>query len=247
MSSEGFWSRMWKGTKRGKAPSPAGNSGGGGTPALSDDEWAQRLPWVAANDPRNPFRVEVLDCRAMASTMMCWTTERSIAESFNALRRSDGRQFIDQLPANPLEGAANISFPYNGQHNDGPITRGQQMEDKWDYTIYGDRAYLTSSWTGEVLHVLVCEFGATAVRIPKIISNSAYVLNDPEFAIAEVQFLLLTLLGKMVLPFPVAPDVPRIPARVGLNGFSRYGRAAQFATFEWPTFLTALERTAPST
>lgn len=181
----------------------------------------------------------------MALTMMCWTTDRSVAESFNALRRSDGRQFIDQLPANPFEVAANISFPYNGQHNDGPITRGQQMEDKWDFTIYGNRAYLTSSWTGEVQHVLFCEFETTAVRIPRIISNATYVLNDPRFAIAEVQFLLLTLLGKRVLPFPVAPGVSRVPARVGANGFSRYGRAAQFATFEWPGFLAALERASP--
>lgn len=246
MSSEGFWSRLWKGAKRGKTPSPAGSSSGGGGPALSDDEWAQRLPWVAADDPQNPFRVEVLDCRAMSSTMMCWTTERRVAESFNALRRSDGRQFIDQLPANPFEFAASISFPYNGQHNDGPITRGFEMEDKWDITIYGDRAYLTSSWTGEVRHVLYCEFGTDTVRIPKIISNSDHVLNDPQFASAEVQFLLFTLLGKKLLPFPVAPDVPRVPAKVGLNGFSRYGRAAQFATFEWPKFLSALDRSAPS-
>lgn len=236
---------MWKGKKRAMAPSLAGNSDGGGAPALSDDEWAQRLPWIAADDPQNPFRVEVLDCRAMASTMMCWTTERAVAESFNALRRSDGRQFIDQVPTNPLEVAAAISFPYNGQHNDGPITRGLEMEDKWDFTIYGDRAYLTSSWTGEVLHVLCCEFGPTAVRVPTIISKSTFVLNDPAFAVAEVQFLLFTLLGKTVLPFPVAPDVPRVPAKVALNGFSRYGRAAQFATFEWSKFRSALARSAP--
>lgn len=238
---------MWKRSQQGQPASLEGSAGGGRPPTLSDDEWAQHLPWLAADDPRNPFRVEVLDCRAMSSTMMCWTTDRSVAESFNALRRSDGRQFIDQLPANPFEVAASISFPYNGQHNDGPITRGLEMEDKWDITIYGDRTYLTSSWTGEVRHVLYCEFGATAVRIPKLISNSAYMLNDPEFAVAEVRFLLLTLLGKVVLPFPVAPDVPRVPAKVGLNGFSRYGRAAQFATFEWPAFLTALERSAPGT
>lgn len=65
--------RDWTG--RSEAPAP-------------QEDFESKLVWRAADDPENPFGVEVLDCRIVALGFYSATENPSVPDSFARLRRS---------------------------------------------------------------------------------------------------------------------------------------------------------------
>lgn len=194
-------------------------------------DWESKLEWLRVGDAKNPFPDEVLDCRAVALAFTSWSKDPSIANRFVALRSSDGRQYINQLPAGFGEISSQLSFAYGGQHNDGPIVKASTMEQKWDFFAYDNRLYISRSWQGELSFVATLEYGETHVTIDRIYYAPTLVEGQPTLAEHQLQFLVLTYFEKKVVPFPIPKSRPRVPKDIALYGFSLFGNAAQFAYY----------------
>jgi hypothetical protein len=194
--------------------------------------WEQKLVWLSVGHPENPFKQEILDCRSVALTFTSLTSDKSIAENFNRLRKSNGEELRGQLPEKTIVADCQLQFPYNGQHNDGPISLAREMEDKWDFYTFDNRLYIRRSWTGKLIHVAELEYAEGVVIVRRIHADSSSAFEDAEFAVAQVYFLIATHLGKALLPFPISRSFPRNDVKnIATAGFSSYGRRAQFGSY----------------
>ena len=154
-----------------------------------------------------------------------------MAESFTRLRASDGSDARGCLPEQAIVFECALRFPYNGQHDDAPIFRAREMEDKWDFYAYDNRLYVRRSWSGRLTHVAELEYTSDAVLVQRIHCETSIVYGDRDFAIAQLEFLLNTHLGRVLMPFPIPPDpLSREAKAIALAGFNAYGRRAQYAT-----------------
>jgi hypothetical protein len=197
-----------------------------------ENDWESKLIWLPAGHANNPFPEEVLDCRAVALNFLSMTKDESVARTFNSLRNSDGRDLKEQLPKDSLRIDCKIQFPYNGQHNDGPMFLAREMEDKWDFFTYSNLLYVRRSWTGQLTHVAELEYSSDTVIVKKIHCETNTVFKNPNFAVAQLHFLIVTHLGHTLIPFPILPDFPKSDAKsIALMGFSSYGRRAQFGQY----------------
>jgi len=201
-------------------------------PAPSKDDWEQELVWLPVAHPENPFPVEVLDCRAVALTFLSTTSDKSVAECFNRLRASDGREMVGCTPDGSIQADCILRFHFNGQHNDGPIFLAREMEDKWDFFAYDSRLYVRRSWTGVLTHVAELEYSSDAVVVHRIYCEQNTAFGDPAFAVAQLYFLISTHLGRTLQPFPIPKDFPRTAGKpIALMAFNSYGRRAQFGAY----------------
>src|SRR4029077_13808675 len=105
-------------------------------PTPWQEDWESQLVWLSVGHAANPFPQEVLDCRAVALSFLSTTSDKSVAESFNRLRQSDGSEVRGRLPEQAIVTDCALRFPFNGQHNDGPVFVAKEMEDKWDLYTY---------------------------------------------------------------------------------------------------------------
>lgn len=204
------------------APPP----GDGGT----RDDWESRLVWLETGTPNNPFPHRVLDCRAVALGFTTTTSDPAIATRFVESRTDDGRALIGHMPNNPFTVPCDLRFPYNGQRDEGVIYSAREMEDKWDFYVYASQLYMRRSWTGQLLHVADIQYTDTEVVITAIHSNREIVHGDPDYTKAHIKVLILTHLGNQQLSFPIPPETDLNDRRsIALDGFSSYGRRAEFA------------------
>jgi hypothetical protein len=201
-------------------------------PAPAKDDWEQKLVWLPAGHPQNAFATEVLDCRSVALNFTSTTSDKSIAESFNRLRASNGRELIGRGPEDAIHVECTLSFPYSGERNDGPIFIAQEMEDKWDLLAYGNSLYVRRSWTGLLAYVARLEYSSNAVVVNQIDCDRNTAFNDPDLAVDQLHFIISTHLGRAIQPFPIPLDFPRTGAKaIALMGFGSYGRRAQFGAY----------------
>jgi len=197
-------------------------------PEQSNDDWKSKLLWLPVGHTDNPFPEEVLDCRSVALTLWSATKYKSVADSFNRLRSSDGKELRGKLPENPMVTDCNLRFPYDGQHHEGPMYVAKQMEDKWDFYAYDGRLYVRRSWTGHLSYVAELEYSRDVVNVKRIHSDC----KEPGFAIAALHFLITTHLGRTLIPFPILPAFPKTAAeQIALMAFSNWGRRAQFGHY----------------
>lgn len=197
-----------------------------------NNEWVKQLVWLPVGHPSNPFPKEALDCRPVALKFWSATQNPGVAETFGALRNSDGRDLIGKMPESAVPFDCDLQFPAEGEKCEGPLFKARQMEDKWDFFHFDSRLYMRRSWTGRLLHVAECSFDKGTVRISRFYSEPKNVFEDRNYAIARIHFLVTSyLLGKPV-PFPIYPEMPRAATEaIALTGFNDYGRRAQFAAF----------------
>src|SRR5688572_25311699 len=201
-------------------------------PEPKQDDWEAKLVWLPVGHADNPFQDEVLDCRAVALSFLSTTKDESVAASFIQLRNSNGSEARGRLPEQAIVVDCELRFPYNGQHNDGPVYVAREMEDKWDFYAYGNHLYVRRSWTGQLTHVAELEYSSDAVIVRRIHCEPNTVFNERNFAIAQLHFLIATHVGRTLVPFPILPDVPRIATKAtALMAFTMYGRRSQFGHY----------------
>jgi len=88
----------------------------------------------------NPFGVDVLDCSAVAQSMVSMTSSAEIAARFSQLRASSGEHCRGSEPTNAVTTKCHLQYP-SAAHQDGPMFKAEQMEDKWVPRIH------RRSWT----------------------------------------------------------------------------------------------------
>jgi len=188
------------------------------------------LTWLEKTN--NPFGVRCLDCRLFAQSMRSTVPNLNTVAQFNGLRSSTGEQHTDQLPPNVVTVSCNLTYPYDGQSEEGPLFVAEVMEDKWDSYFYDNSLYFARSWTGSLVFRAKMRLTATEVTITTIDADAQISSPDMTHIVRQVDFLLKSHLYGWDIPHPLPVDLPPEVKPIALYSFGQYGRRALFATYE---------------
>lgn len=175
----------------------------------------------------------VLDCRAFIANLTAWTANPEVAKQFTQARFRDGREYLDQRPKNALQLPANLSFPYNGTHEDGPIFMAQVMEEKWDMFLHGNRLYVARSWTSKLVIVATCHFLADRVEVSNIEVDDDYVVGQSNYPAQLLDFLIKSHMSRWLVAHPMPQSwLGKSAEELAKLSFGSFGRFGLFGTFE---------------
>ena len=197
-----------------------------------------RFKWYETG-PENPFGVRLLDCRPLTQTVVATTTDRSIAERYNFLRASDGRDLIAARITDSIRCPASLRFPHNGAPLEGVIFKAPSMDVKWDIYIYDSVFLFARSWTGELRYRAFATVGASEIQVTEIECPQ----SDAKTAASNVYFLIGTHAMGRVLPHRLPEGTPEDPMAMASLSFSLFGKLGCYATFE---DITGIPITRPS-
>src|SRR5881628_3320864 len=107
-------------------PSAVGAVSDGSQPNISPDQLIDAVGWLTPSS--NPFKLELLDCRQFAGSVLAVTTDQAIATRFLELKISRREDLREIQPAAAVSIKCNLSYPHEGAHKDGPISLAEVME-----------------------------------------------------------------------------------------------------------------------
>lgn len=163
--------------------------------------------------------------------MISTTSDERIATSFTALRASLGQEYVGTLPQDAVEIESRLVYPLKGAIADGALFKAQQMEDKWDLYLYGDRLYFVRSWTGALTYVAGFVITSDHLIIERLWASREQA-GDPQYVLRQLDYLVKShALGRR-LPHPLPDHLERDTQAIGLFSFGQYGRRCCFGTFE---------------
>lgn len=178
----------------------------------------------------NPFNKRILDCRSFTQSNLATTRNKNIAEKFNRLRQSDGREYISQGFKNKITLETNLKYPPSGSQLTNLIFKAQSFDEKWDIYIYDNCFYFTRSWTGELVYKAFAFVDSNNVTIYKIeLQDNDSV--DRSIEICNVHFLVTTQILKGILPHRVPVNL-RTEMEIALYSFSQFGNKCWYATYD---------------
>src|SRR5262245_24490526 len=178
--------------------------------------------------PDNPFGLRVLDCRPLSWSMVSTTADLKVAESFDRLRGSDGRDLIERAIPKPVRVPTSLRFPHNGEPLDGIVFKAREMEDMWDIYIYDSVFLFARSWTGDLVYRARATVGSKEIDITEIECSA----EQQGLAAADVFFLLASHAMGRVLPHRVPCEPTESPFTIALLSFSLFGRYGCYAAFD---------------
>lgn len=178
----------------------------------------------------NPFNKRILDCRAYTLNHIATTADRSIAETFNRLRKSDGKEYVGQDFKNKITIETNLKYPPTDAQFTNLIFKAQSFDEKWDIYIYDNCLYFLRSWTRELIYKAFADVDFNHVTIYKIELQGNDSL-DKSLAISDVHFLVTTQILKGILPHRVPANL-KSDMDIALYSFSRFGNRCWYATYD---------------
>jgi hypothetical protein len=178
----------------------------------------------------NPFNKRILDCRDYTQSNLATTGDKSIADKFNRLRQSDGKEFISREIENKITIETNLKYPPTGSQLTNLIFKAKSFDEKWDIYVYDNCFYFTRSWTGELVYEAFARTDANNVTIYKIeLRDNDSV--DKSIAISDVHFLVTTQMLKGILPHRVPTNL-KTDMEIALYSFSKFGNKCWYATYD---------------
>lgn len=176
----------------------------------------------------NPFGILLLDIRPFTRTMVSFTKNPVIAESFSNERHSDGSDLVGK----PIEGSQTIpcslSFELPTPRENGPLFKADCMEDKWDIYHHDGKLLFARSWTGDLVLRCSIDVDNDSLVITDIESLPEYTPEAPQ----HVLFLVMSHFHGLDFPNMLPPRVPQDPSEMAVASFSLFGRRAAYATFD---------------
>lgn len=192
-------------------------------------EQAYKFEWHEIGQS-NPFNKRILDCRDFTLNNMATTSDKSIVETFNRLRKSDGKEYFGCDFKNKVTMETSLKYPPTG----GPLTnlifKAQTFDEKWDIYIYDSCFYFTRSWTGELVYKAYATVDTSNVTIYKIEFEDNHSA-DKSFAISNVHFLVMTQILKGVFPHRVPANL-KSDKEIASYSFSQFGNKCWYATYD---------------
>ena len=186
-----------------------------------------QFKWLEVG-PQNPFGVRVLDCRPFTQTATAFTTEKVIAERYNLLRASNGRDLISETIPHSVRFPASLRFPHNGAQPEGVVFKAPSMDFKWDIYIYDSVFLFARSWTGELRYRGFARVSAAEICVGEIECPR----SDTDMAASHVYFLIATHAMRRLLPHRLPKETPEDPMTMARVSFSLFGRLGCYATFD---------------
>ncbi|MDU1904273.1 MAG: hypothetical protein E6772_05760 [Dysgonomonas sp.] len=177
----------------------------------------------------NPFNKKILDVRPLTWNVLAFTKDKEVAETYNRLRNSTGREYIgSNIPENIIS-EINIEYPHNGTSLEGIVFKADSMDCKWDIYIYDNIFYFTRSWTGDLVYKAYVTISEDKLMIYKI-EFSPDTWNE-NIAKNDIHFLLKTHAMGQVLPHKV-PDYLQTDMDIALYSFKQFGNKGCYACFD---------------
>ncbi len=201
------------------------------TKPVNDDEGRSRIPsspehellstakWV--NGAESPFGVDILDCRPVVLGLASFTADPAIASRFTELRSSLGAEFRGKRPKDARSVRCNLNYPRQSRFKEGPLSKAQVMEDRWDIYMYDGCLYFARSWSGDLIFLATISFGEQLAHIDEIETASS---DEDEFVIRQVDFLIQNHIFGLEMPHPLPSGLGRDPQRLAVYSFQLYGR-----------------------
>lgn len=178
--------------------------------------------------PENPFGIRVLDCRPLTWHVVATTKDKAIAERYNFLRRSDGKDLISASINDSVRCPVSLKFPHNGAALEGIVFKADSMDVKWDIYIYNSTFLFARSWTGELCYRATASVGASEIHITEVECPR----SDADIAPCHIYFLVGTHAMRRVLPHRLPDSTPEDPMTMATLSFSLFGKLGCYATFE---------------
>jgi hypothetical protein len=166
------------------------------TPSMPDKVEKQFVFKWHDPGPGNPFGIRVLDCRSLTGNVIATTKDKAVAECYNYLRGSDGRDLIGAAIEDPVRCPVFLKFPHNGAKLEGIVHKAGSMDVKWDIYVYNSVFLFARSWTGELCYRAVATIGSSEIHITEIECPR----SDVKIAASHVYFLMGTHAMRRVLP-----------------------------------------------
>jgi hypothetical protein len=178
----------------------------------------------------NPFNKRILDCRDYTQNNLATTGDKSIAESFNRLRRSDGTEYLLQDFTNKIAIETNLMYPPTTSQLTNLVFKAETFDEKWDIYIYDNCFYFTRSWTGELVYKAFATVDTSNVTIYRVeLQDNGTV--DKSFVISNIHFLVTTQILKGIIPHRV-PTYLTTEMDIALYSFSQFGNKCWYATYD---------------
>lgn len=176
----------------------------------------------------NPFGILLLDIRPFTRTMVSFTKDPAIAESFSSERDSDGSSLVEKAIEGSQTVSCSLSFELPTPRENGALFKADCMEDKWDIYHHDGKLLFARSWTGNLMLRCSIDLDNDSLVITDIESHPEYTPEAPQ----HVLFLVMSHFHGIDFPHMLPPRVPQDPSDMAVASFSLFGRRAAYATFE---------------
>lgn len=203
---------------------------------LLDPEWVEPAS--------NLFQMRILDCEAFCEGGVFFIVGNGDQASRSRMGQAshDPRQMASTANDDRELISCLLSYPCSSERiPDGCQFQSSDMEDLWNVFLFNEQFYFTRSWTGELRYRADITFRRGAMFITAIqafAKQSQSVVNvpcDDDFAVAQVDFLIKTLLHQVKAPAPLPKSLRRDGGYIAWYSLMEYGRRGAFPTFEETT------------
>ncbi len=192
-------------------------------------EISNKLKWLHGTE--SPFNISVFDSRAFALSMVSVTRDPDVAERYNKLIGSNGKEFIEKHPDSMRGIDFNNTYKLAEPFVNGPVFVSGRMEEKWNIYLWDESLYLVRSWTGALIYRVYITLTANSLAIRKIEYDGAHICSDND-AMRAVDFLIKSHLLRSPAVAPLPDDAPRNEIGIAMYLFGEYGRLGFFASKE---------------
>jgi hypothetical protein len=193
------------------------------TPRDAEPDWIEK--------DQNPFHLRICDCRPFTRTMVSTTSDPAIAARFASLRNQDGRHNHDASLPDAIWVPCHVQYSAPVNLRDGPVFRARAMEEKWDVDFYAGKLYFSRSWTGSLELVGLADKNSATLAISAVHAAAA-TREGRETMVRDVDFLVKTYIFDREVPHCLPSNLPATEKSIIVYSFSRFGRAASYATYE---------------
>lgn len=197
---------------------------------MTDLPMVPELKWISREE--SIYKMRVLDVRSFTTTMVSTPSDKKQAESFQALRKSQGAQLVGKTPDETSHVECQLLFPHAGATRDGALMLARELEDKWDIFLLDGFLYFTRSWSGILVYRAKIDFWDTQAIVSSIDAIGQNVRAGSWLAISAVDFLIKSHLYRREAPHTVPPNIPNDDMGIAAYSFQEYGRWASYASFE---------------
>jgi hypothetical protein len=190
----------------------------------------ETLEWVEAQD--STFGLRCLDCRAVALRRKTVAPDKSIEGRWARERANDGRRLSGQRPEHAVTLEALLLGPMNQPlPADGPVFKGDHLDEKWDVYLFDGWLYFVRSWSGLLVYRASVRVEMGKMIVERIDAPSDAADSDADFCIREVDYLIKTLLYRVPAPHPLPRDFKADDDGIAEFSFQRHGDRGWYATW----------------